>query len=136
MQPQRKLQLWQLSLRTLLLTTTLICVTSGVYARWIRPRKLELLVEEFNTAIDECRYDDACAIGREAKWGYPDNVVAGFLSEKAECASQIATNTVPSGIRFGETQCYFDDVIPGNEGEVKYMDPIKWQEIVAMRLRR
>src|SRR6185295_12227519 len=109
MQPRPKLRLWQLSLRTLLLATTVICVGTGAYVRWLRPRPLLHLIQECNTAIGEGRYDDACAFGREAKWGYPDNVVAGFLSEKAEYARQIATNTVPSGSRLGETQCYFGD---------------------------
>ncbi|MFN0018999.1 MAG: hypothetical protein ACKVP0_12115 [Pirellulaceae bacterium] len=137
MQPRPKLRLWQLSLRTLLLTTTLICIGTGVYARWMRPRKLELLVEEFNTAIDECRYDDACAIGREAKWGYPEHVAASLLSEKGEYARQIATNTAPVGGSCGETQCYFGDDVPGNESEgVVYMDTKKWEEIVALRKRR
>jgi hypothetical protein len=84
-----KLRLWQFSLRTLLLATTLVCAATGVYAPWIRPRPLELLVDEFNTAIDERRYEDAFALGSEARRGYPKSAVADLVYEKAKFARQI-----------------------------------------------
>lgn len=133
MQPRPKLRLWQLSLRTLLLTTTLICVASAVYARWIRPRKLEVLVEEFNTAIDERRYDDAYSLGCEAKRSYPKSAVAELLVEKAQFALQISTNRGPKQNGFF---CWsLPDEGASNDTEFSWVDTEKWKAL-ADKLRR
>jgi len=134
MQPRPKLRLWQLSLRTLLLAITFICVASGVYAHWMRPRKLELLVEEFNERIDERRYDDAYRIALEAKRGYPKHPVVELLVAKAEFAKQIATNTEPAcgtGSWRGDECSPADDVT--SESEVTWMDPAKWKAVADKR---
>ena len=136
MKPRPKLRLWQLSLRTTMLVTTLLCVATGIYARWIRPRPLELLVNEFNTAIDERRYDDAFALGSEARWGYPKSDVAELLFLKGEFARQISTNTEPVDNRFVGTHCYFGEGIPGDESVVSNIDTKKWEALGAKLMQR
>ncbi len=134
MQQQSKLRLWQLSLRTLLLTTTVICVGTGVYARWIHPRKLELLVEKFNETIDERRYDDAYEIALEAKRGYPKHPDAELLVEKAKFAKQISYSEAPIERGFvGYPQVILDPTPepPDAETEVTYMDKEWWEALAA-----
>jgi hypothetical protein len=138
MQPRPKLRFWQLSLRTLLLAITLICIASGVYAHWMQPRRLELLVEEFNKTIDERRYDDAYKIALEAKRGYPKHPVSELLVAKADFAKQIATNTAPAcgtGSWRGGCIGYSSEDIP-SEPQMTYMDPKKWEAIADKSKQR
>ncbi len=139
MQPRPKLRLWQLSLRTLMLSTALICVASGVYARWMRPRKLELLVEEFNKRIDERHYDDAYEIALEANRGYPKNAVTDLMVAKAEFAKVISTNTQPAGCGTGSWRgggCYCGVEGISSDSQVSYGDPEKWKTVTGKRKRR
>jgi len=117
-----------------LIAITLICVASGVYAHWMRPRKLELLVEEFNERIDERRYDDAYEIAFEAKRAYPKHPVTELLVEKAKFARQIAYNERPIDRGF---VCY-PYVIPDSTQEpaetetaVTFMNMERWEAIAA-----
>jgi hypothetical protein len=133
MQPRPKLRLWQLSLRTQLLVITLVCVGTGVYARWIRPRKLEVLMDEFNTAIDERRYDDVYSLGCEAKRSYPKSAVAELLVEKAKFALQISTNRGPR--QNGFFGCSLPDEGPNDDTEFSWVDTEKWKAL-GDKLRR
>lgn len=139
MQPRPKLRIWQLSLWTLLVAITLICVMSGVYAHWIRPRKLELLVDEFNKTIDERHYDDAYKIALEAKRSYPKHPAAKLLVEKAKFAKQIAYNERPIEKGFvGYPQVISNPTPepPDAETEVTFMDQEWWEALAARRTHR
>ena len=86
----------QFGLRSLLLLITVCAIFSAAYrwrVRW-KEERLVQLVEEFNRAMDDRKYESAEQIAREARDFAPEEIVAICMVEKASLANHIVAGGV------------------------------------------
>jgi hypothetical protein len=77
----------QISLRTIVVVTTLVCLAAAVYGwRERRENELVVLVEKFNAAIDDGEFPKAVQIAERALDRFPNHPVAICMLEKGRLA--------------------------------------------------
>lgn len=133
----RKLRWWQCSLRSLLILVTLACIVSSIFAwRQNRQRRLVRLVESFNVAMDEQRYNDAKSIARVAHKELPSDPLTESMLEKADFARQVVFDQTHRGLDYHRGgSIYVQSGHPVADDVWKLGDAKKWEELSRTRKR-